>query len=53
MKYYLSRFIVALITFAVGVFVTSQVNRAAYIIWPDVDSQPKIGSHRPKCNVRN
>jgi hypothetical protein len=32
---------IALLTFATGLCVTSQVNRAAYYIWPDVDPQPK------------
>jgi hypothetical protein len=31
----------ALLTFGTGVYVTAQVNRAAYYIWPDVDPQPK------------
>jgi len=53
MKHFLIRFIFALLTFAVGVYVTSQVNRAAYIIWPDVDRQPKISSQRTHCNLRN
>jgi hypothetical protein len=42
MKYLAIRFAIALLTFVIGVFVTSQVNRSAYYIWPDVDPQPKI-----------
>ena len=41
MKYLAIRIAVALITFVIGVFVTAQVNRAAYVLWPDVDPQPR------------
>ena len=41
MKYLAIRIAIALITFVIGVFVTAQVNRAAYVLWPDVDPQPK------------
>jgi len=44
MKYFAIRLAVALLTFVAGVYVTSQVNRAAYYIWPDVDPQPKVSS---------
>ena len=46
MKYLAIRIAIALITFVIGVFVTAQVNRAAYIIWPDYDPQPKIVNHK-------
>lgn len=42
MKYLAIRITVALLTFVTGVYVTVQVNRAAYYIWPDVDPQPKV-----------
>jgi len=41
MKYLAIRLAIALITFVIGVFVTWQVNRVAYYLWPDVDLQPK------------
>ena len=48
MKCFSIRIAVALLTFVTGVYVTSQVNRAAYFIWPDVDPQPKaVSSTRP------
>jgi hypothetical protein len=47
MKYLSIRLAVALITFVTGVYVTSQVNRAAYLIWPDVDPQPKVVHDQP------
>lgn len=40
MKYIFIRLTIALLTFAIGVNVTRQVNRAAHCIWPDVDPQP-------------
>jgi len=40
MKYLAIRIVIALCTFVVGVFITAQVNRAAYYIWPDVDPLP-------------
>ncbi|HJS23453.1 MAG TPA: hypothetical protein VJ751_03720 [Pyrinomonadaceae bacterium] len=49
MKYLSIRLAIALLTFAIGVFVTLQVNRAAYYIWPDVDSQPKVSSTARPC----
>jgi len=45
MKYLALRIAIALFTFAIGVFVTAQVNRAAYVIWPDYDPQPKVVNH--------
>jgi hypothetical protein len=45
MKYLAIRVVIAVITFVIGVFVTAQVNRAAYYIWPDVDPQPRIVNH--------
>lgn len=42
MKYLAIRLAVALLMFVIGVFVTAQVNRAAYYIWPDVDPQPRV-----------
>jgi hypothetical protein len=42
MKYLAIRITIALFTFVIGLFVTAQVNRAAYYIWPDVDPQPKV-----------
>jgi hypothetical protein len=45
MKYLAIRIAVALLTFVIGVFVTAQVNRAAYVFWPDVDAQPKQHQH--------
>lgn len=45
MKYLAIRFAVALLTFVIGLFVTAQVNRAAYVLWPDVDAQPKQHQH--------
>jgi len=48
MKYLSIRLVIALLTFVIGVYVTSQVNRAAYYIWPDVDLQPKIAYDHPE-----
>ena len=45
MKYLAIRLAVALLTFVIGLFVTAQVNRAAYVIWPDYDPAPKIVNH--------
>lgn len=56
MKYLALRIAIALFTFIIGVFVTAQVNRAAYVLWPDVDPQPKyhqfIDDHNKKPCVR-
>lgn len=42
MKYLAIRIVIALFTFVIGVYVTAQVNRAAYYIWPDIDPQPRV-----------
>jgi hypothetical protein len=42
MRGFLVGLAIAVLTFVTGVYVTAQVNRAAYYIWPDVDPQPKV-----------
>jgi hypothetical protein len=40
---------IALLTFAIGMYTTAQVNRAAHYIWPDIDPQPQvIADAKPK-----
>ena len=52
MKVFSIRLAIALLTFAIGVFMTFQVNRAAYYIWPDVDPPSKVHNTRPCVKVR-
>ena len=33
---------IAFLTFAIGVYATTQVNRAGHYIWPDIDPQPQV-----------